>query len=169
MRNYGEIGRKAGETKSPAVQRGAASSSGESGSACAIVPGPAGAGDQQQPRQPRGMGAVGWRCPPGAAWQGQSDLKAPCILRSPAAVMVREAGRQAFCPGRLDGSTEHRRSGVVLSARDLQRGEREKPTCVNGGAFLQLPNEPKHDILCLPAEQEKELESLGSSSPNTYS
>jgi hypothetical protein len=95
-------------------------------------------------------GAVGWRCPPGAASQGQSHLKAPHLLRPPAAVMVREAGRRAFCPERPDGPIEHRSSGVVFSARDLQRDEQGKATCLNrAGGFLVLSNEPKPGILYL--------------------
>ena len=67
---------------------------------------------------------------------------------------VNDVGRQESCPGRLDGSTEHRGSGVVFSARDLQRGEkRGKATCVNRtGAFSLLPNETKPGILYLAAK-----------------
>jgi len=84
-------------------------------------------------------GAVGWRCPPGAASQGQSHLKASCILRPPAAVMVREAGRQAFCPERLGGSIEHRSSEVVFLVCDLQRDERGKATYINcAGGFAAV-------------------------------
>ena len=68
---------------------------------------------------------------------------------------MKKAGRHAFCPERLDGTTEHLSSGAVFSARDLQRdklmNEWGKAACVSRAGGFLLPKEAKCGIVCLAA------------------
>jgi len=74
--------------------------------------------------------------------------------RRPASFTSTDAGGRRMRGGgrfALSGSTEHQGSGVVFSARDLQRGERGKAACVSRAGGFLLPKEAKRGIVCLAA------------------